>query len=131
MTRVRSLQEINTITGEIVDAAFQIHYKIGPGLAESFYETLLARELVRRGLEVERQKRVSFDFEGLWFENVGRVDLVIERVVVVEVKSVLVLMPVHEKQLSTYLRALDCRIGLLINFGAAFLKDGIKRIANL
>ena len=121
---------LNTVTGIVIDAAIRIPVGLGPGLLESVYETILARDLAGRGLLVERQKSVSFDFEGLWFEDAFRVDLLVERSVVVEIKSVATIASAHEKQLLTYLRLLDCRVGLLLNFGAAYMKDGIKRIAN-
>ena len=121
---------LNQISGQIVDAAFHIHSKLGPGLLESVYEVILAKELERRGLYVERQKSIPIEFEGLHFEEGFRADLIVERAVIVELKSVEVLAPVHPKQLLTYLRLLDYRLGLLINFGAPVLKDGIKRIVN-
>ncbi len=124
------MNNINEITGVIVDRAFRIHSKLGPGLLESVYETILSRDLSRAGLEVERQKPISFDFEGLWFENAYRADLVVENAVIVEVKSVPALASVHEKQLLTYVRLLDYRVGLLLNFGAPLLKHGIKRVVN-
>jgi iron complex transport system substrate-binding protein len=91
---------------------------------------VLERDLVRRGFRVERQKEVGFEFEGLRFENAFVLDLLIDRKVVVEIKSVERLAPVFEKQLQTYLRLTDCRAGLLINFNEALLKDGIKRVVN-
>ena len=97
---------------------------------EHVYETILARDLIRRGLGVERQRSISFDFEGLWFDDACRVDLVVERCVVVEIKSVATFLPRHHKQLLTYLRLLDYRVGLLLNFGAPTMKDGIKRIVH-
>jgi GxxExxY protein len=97
---------------------------------ESVYEKILSRDLARRGFTIERQKSISFDFEGLWFDDACRVDLVVERCVAVEIKSVAMILPRHDKQLLTYLRLLDYRVGLLLNFGAPTMKDGIKRIAN-
>ena len=123
-------EQLNQVSGQIVDAAFHIHSKLGPGLLESVYEAILAKELERRGLFIERQKAVPIEFEGLHFEEGFRADLVVERAIVVELKSVETLAPVHSKQLLTYLRLLDYRLGLLINFGAPLLKDGIKRIVN-
>jgi GxxExxY protein len=123
-------REIDEITGQIVDAAFKLHTRLGPGLLESVYELVLARELERRGLAVERQKAVSFDFEDLRFEDAFRVDLLVEKSVVVELKSVETLAPVHSKQVLTYLRLLNLPVGLLINFGAATLKEGLHRIVN-
>ena len=99
--------DLNAITGQVVDSALRIHAKLGPGLLESVYETILARDLARKGFSVERQKPISFDFEGLWFEDAFRADLVIERSVVVEVKSVTALVAAHQKQLLTYLRLLE------------------------
>ncbi|MBN2024878.1 MAG: GxxExxY protein [Pirellulales bacterium] len=124
------VKEIDDITGEIVDAAFKLHTGLGPGLLESVYEMVLARELQRRGLMVERQKAVSFEFDGMTFEDGFRVDLLVEGMVVVELKSVENLAPVHGIQLLTYLRLLKLPVGLLLNFGAATMKEGLHRIVN-
>ena len=121
---------LDDITGEIVDAAFMLHTGLGPGLLESVYETVLARELQRRGLQVERQKPVSFHYDGLDFNDGFRVDLMVESRVIVEIKSVERLASVHSKQLLTYLRLLNLPVGLLINFGAPTLKEGLHRIVN-
>jgi iron complex transport system substrate-binding protein len=122
--------DIDEITGQVVDAAFKLHMRLGPGLLESVYEIVLARELERRGLKVERQKAVSFEFDGLRFDDAFRVDLLVEGCVVVELKSIENLAPVHSKQVLTYLRLLNLPVGLLINFGAATLKEGLHRIVN-
>jgi iron complex transport system substrate-binding protein len=124
------MKDLNSISGTIVDGAFHIHRKLGPGLLESVYEVILAHELERRGLRVERQKSVSITYDGLKFDEGFRADLIVEDCVVVELKSVEQLSPVHSKQLLTYLRLLDYRLGLLINFGAPVIKDGIRRIVN-
>ena len=124
------MRDINVITGAIIDAALQIHRHLGPGLLESVYDVLLAQELTYRGFVVERQKYVSFEYRGVQFENAFRVDRIVAGLVVVEIKSVERLAVVHEKQLLTYLKLLDLPIGLLLNFGAPYMKDGIKRIAN-
>ncbi len=124
------MRQIDDITGEIVDAAVKLHQSLGPGLLESVYEAVLARELVRRGLEVERQKTIVFEFDGMRFDEGLRVDLFVEHTVVVELKSIEAILPVHKKQLLTYLRLLDLPVGLLINFGAPVLKDGLHRIVN-
>lgn len=124
------MQDTNDITGQIVDAAYHVHTRLGPGLLEKVYEALLTRSLEKRGLRVERQKSISFEFDGMRFDNAFCVDLMIEDQVVVELKSVEKLAPVHHKQVLTYLRILDLPVGLLINFGAAMLKDGVHRIAN-
>ena len=124
------MSDLNRISGTIVYAAFHIHSALGPGLLESVYEAVLARELEKRGLQVERQKPVPIVFDGLRFDEGFRADLIVENCVVVELKSVEEIARVHSKQLLTYLRLLDCRLGLLINFGAPVIKDGIRRIMN-
>ncbi len=122
--------QIDQITGEVVDATVRISRGLGPGLLESVYELVMARELERRCLKVERQKPCSFEFDGLRFESAFRVDLLIEDRVVVELKSVESLAPVHSKQVLTYLRLLNLPVGLLINFGVETVKDGLRRIVN-
>jgi GxxExxY protein len=123
-------REIDEITGIIVDAAYKIHTGLGPGLLESVYEAVLARELERRGLVVQRQVVVAFDYDGMHFEEGLRIDLLVEGIVVVELKSVEKFAPVHSKQLLTYLRLMNLPVGLLINFGGATLKEGLNRIVN-
>lgn len=118
------------VAREVVDASMKVHMSIGPGLLESVYETLLACELEARGLLVERQKLVVFEYGGITFAEGLRVDLLINGCVIVELKSIERLAPVHSKQLLTYLRLLDMRVGLLINFGGATLKEGLRRIVN-
>ncbi len=103
---------------------------MGPGLLESVYEAVLAGMLQKRGLEVARQKIISFEFDGMIFNEGLRVDLLIENCLVIELKSVEKLAPVHKKQLLTYLRLMHLPIGLLINFGAPTFKEGIQRIVN-
>ena len=122
------MTELNSITAEIVHAALRLHKALGPGLLESIYETVLARDLARHGLMVERQKPISFDFEGLWFDNAFRLDLLVNNAVIVEVKSLPALALTHEKQLLTYLRLGRYPLGLLLNFGAPLMKDGIRRL---
>lgn len=122
--------ELDDITGAIVDAAMKIHIDLGPGLLESVYEMVLAKELQRRGLVVERQKPVTFQYDGILFDEGFRTDLLVEACVVVELKSVEKLTPVHSKQLLTYLRLMNLQVGLLINFGGATLKEGLHRIVN-
>lgn len=123
-------RQLNEITGEIVDSAMQIHRNLGPGLLESVYQLVLARDLVRRGMAVEQQKAISFEYDGLRFDDAFRLDLLVQDVIVVEVKSVEKLHSVHPKQLLTYLRLLRLPIGLLINFGAPTLKEGLHRVVN-
>ncbi len=122
--------ESSTGAARVVDTAFHLHKGLGPGLLESVYETVLAVQLERRGLKVERQMPLSFDYEGSHFEEGLRVDLMIEDLLIVELKSVEKLSPVHGKQLLTYLRLLGLPVGLLINFGAATFKEGIRRVVN-
>ncbi|MBI4536533.1 MAG: GxxExxY protein [candidate division NC10 bacterium] len=124
------MKDLNSISGAIVDAAFHIHSTLGPGLLESVYEVVLAHELEKRGLKVERQTPVPIDYDGVHFEVGFRADLVVESGIVVELKSVEELSPVHSKQRLTYLRLLDYRLGLLLNFGAPIIKNGIRRIVN-
>lgn len=121
---------VEEVSAVVVDSAFQLHRGLGPGLLESVYEALLARLLERRGLRVESQKIVEFDFDGLHFDQGLRVDLLVESAVVVELKSVERLSPIHAKQLLTYLRVLNLPLGLLINFGAPTFKEGVKRVVN-
>ncbi len=124
------MRPLDEITGAVVDASVKIHKELGPGLLESVYEVILARELERRGFDVERQRLISFEYDGMFFEEGFRIDLLVDRRVVVELKSVEMLAPVHSKQLLTYLRLMDMHVGLLINFGEATLKDGLRRIVN-
>ncbi len=123
-------REIEDITGTIVDAAFKIHAGLGPGMLESVYEAVLARDLERRGLRVQRQVNVSFDYDGMHFDEGLRIDLLVEGQMIVELKSVEKLAPVHSKQLLTYLRLMNRAVGLLSNFGGATLKEGLQRIVN-
>jgi GxxExxY protein len=120
----------NEITQIILDAAFHVHTELGPGLLESVYEIVLAHELKKRGLRVERQKPIPIRYEELTFEEGFRADLLVEDKVIVELKSVEVLAPVHPKQVLTYLRLSGRKVGLLLNFGTVRLKDGIERIIN-
>jgi len=122
--------ELDDITGTIVDAAMKIHMDLGPGLLESVYEAVLAKALQKRGLRVERQKPISFEYDGTRFEEGFRIDLLVEGCVIVELKSVEKLAPVHSKQLLTYLRLMKLPVGLLLNFGAATLKEGLHRVVN-
>jgi iron complex transport system substrate-binding protein len=123
-------RDLNDISGQIVDAAVRVHTKLGPGLLESVYERVLAYELEKRGLTAERQVPVPIAYDDIRFEEGFRADLIVAKSVIVELKSVETMAPVHSKQLLTYLKLMDYRLGLLINFGAPLLKDGIKRIVN-
>ena len=120
----------NQIAKIVVDAAYRIHRRLGPGLLESVYEIILAKALNSRALKVERQAPVPIVFEGMKFDEGFKADLIVEDKVIVELKSVENIAPVHKKQLLTYPRLADKRLGLLINFGASLIKDGIFRVAN-
>jgi GxxExxY protein len=120
----------NQIATIVVDSAFKIHTKLGPGLLETVYEVALAHEVRKHGLRVERQVPVPIVYDELVFEEGFRADLIIADKFIVELKSVETLPAVAPKQLLTYLRLRDCRLGLLINFGEVLIKNGIKRIAN-
>jgi len=120
----------NQIGRIVVDAAIAVHRGLGPGLLESVYEVVLARELENRGLKVRRQVPVSIAYEGITFDEGFRADLIIEDCVIMEVKSVEKTAPAHGKQVLTYLRLTGMKLGFLLNFGAALMKDGIHRIVN-
>jgi len=120
----------NFIASQIVDAAYRIHVALGPGLLESVYQHILAAELADRGLQVELQRPIPILYRGLEFEIGFRADMVVEDTVIVEIKSVEAIHPVHKKQLLTYLRLTDKRLGLLINFNVNLIKDGISRVVN-
>ena len=120
----------NELSKIILDAAFRVHTKTGPGLLETIYEVILAYELRKQGLRVERQVPLPIRYDDLVFEEGFRVDLLVEGKVLVELKSVEQLNSVHGKQVLTQLRLSDKRLGLLINFGEAQLKNGIQRIVN-
>jgi GxxExxY protein len=120
----------NEVAKVIVDCAYKVHTTLGPGLLESVYEAALAYELGTRGFQVERQKPLPVVYENVRLEEGFRADLVVSNLVIVELKSVEEVAPVHKKQLLTYLRLADKRLGLLINFGAAKIKNGISRIVN-
>jgi GxxExxY protein len=120
----------NQIAEAVVDTALALHREIGPGLLESVYEVLLADALVERGLRVERQKPIPIRFRGKTFEEGFRADIVVEGIVLVELKSIEALGRVHRKQVLTYLRLAELKLGLLINFGGERLKGNIERLVN-
>jgi GxxExxY protein len=120
----------NQIAKAVVDVAYKLHTELGPGLLESVYEVLLEHELVRRGFRVRRQVPVPIEWNGVKFTEGFKADLIVNDKVIVELKSVERVVPVHSKQLLTYLRLMKLRLGLLINFGEERIKDGIKRVAN-
>jgi GxxExxY protein len=120
----------NEIAKQILDAAFRVHTKLGPGLFESVYEVIMAYELKKRGLSAERQKAMPIMYDNIRFDEAFRSDIVVNGRVIAELKSVEALLPVHAKQVLTQLRLSGLKLGLLINFGEAHLKNGIKRIIN-
>jgi GxxExxY protein len=122
--------ELEAIARDAVDSAYMIYKDLGPGLLETVYEVLLARELERRGHRIRRQVPVPIVFQGLRFDEGFRADLIVDERLLIELKSVEDFAPVHGKQVLTYLRLLNFRLGFLINFGAALFKKGVKRIAN-
>lgn len=120
----------NEIGKIIVDCAIKLHMDLGPGLLESVYERILAKQLEKRGLKVETQVPVSFEYDGITFDEGFRVDMIVENKVIVELKSVEVISNAHNKQLLTYLKLSYKKLGYLINFGADLLKKGLHRIIN-
>ncbi len=120
----------NEITGEIVDVAYQIHTQLDPGLFESVYEAVMAYELEKRELKFERQKPIPVIYKGVHLEEGFRADFIVENQIIVELKSIETVAPVHKKQLLTYLRLTNKRLGLLINFNTELIKHGITRIIN-
>jgi len=123
-------RDIEQVATTVVNTAFVLHQEVGPGLLESVYEAILASMLTGQGLYVERQKLVPIYYRGLVLDEGFRLDLLIDGQLVVELKSVEKLLPVHLKQLLTYLRLMNLPLGLLINFGAPLLRDGLKRVVN-
>jgi len=122
--------EINEVSGQIVDAAIRVHRKLGPGLLESAYQACLQFELRRRGLAVEQEVPQAIEYDEVTIDVGYRLDLLVEQCVVVEIKAVQQLLPIHEAQLLSYLKLGDYRLGLLFNFHVLLLKDGIKRMVN-
>ncbi len=120
----------NELARIIVNVAFNIHSKLGPGLLESVYEEIMYHELTKLGLLVERQKSLPVVWDTLKLDIGFRADLIVEQKVIVELKSVEKVIAVHPKQLLTYLKITNCKLGLLINFNEAFIKNGITRIVN-
>jgi GxxExxY protein len=118
------------LAGEIIGSAISIHRALGPGLFESVYEALLEKDLARKGFRIDRQKVISFEYDGIVFERAFVIDLLVESLVAVELKSVEKTSPVHRKQLQTYLRLIGIRVGLLLNFGEELMKDGVHRAVN-
>jgi len=120
--------DINQLTSKIIGAAIEVHKTIGPGLLESIYEDCLCIELERRRIPFERQKDIAVEYKGIKLESKYRIDILVNNLVIVELKSCDALLPIHEAQLLTYLKLTGLKVGLLINFNVPILKDGIKRM---
>jgi GxxExxY protein len=120
-------EELNRITEQIIGAAIAVHRALGPGLLESAYEACLAYELAERGLVVQRQREMPVTYRAVRVDCGYRIDLLVAAKVVVEIKAVDAIHPIHEAQLITYLKLSGCKLGLLINFNVKVLKDGVKR----
>ena len=123
-------QELEFLSHLIIGRAIRVHRRLGPGLLESVYHTVFCHDLRSQGLYVESKRAVSFEMDGHWFENAFVADLVVERCIVIEVKSAITMHPVFAKQLLTYMRLLNCKLGFLLNFNTALMRDGIKRMVN-
>jgi GxxExxY protein len=121
---------LNAISGQIIDAAYHIHRALGPGLLESVYEAVLAAELRKRGFRVVQQQAIPVVYDEVELGVGFRADLIVEGAIIVEIKSVEAVAPVHKMQLLTHLRLADKRLGLLINFNVMRIKDGITRVVN-
>ena len=128
--RLLTARELNACTGAIVDAATEIHKAVGPGLLEKAYLACLVHELERRGLEVERQVPLTLVYKDLQVPGAYYPDLIVSKSVIVEVKALDGLVPIHHRQVTTYLRLADLRVGLLLNFGERTMKAGTHRIVN-
>lgn len=124
------MKDLEAVSGDVIDVAIRLHRALGPGLLESVYEMLLASKLASIGYRVARQQLVDIEFENVRIDGAFRIDLLVDDCLLVEVKSVERLMPVHGKQLLTYLRLSKQPVGLLINFGGETLKEGLKRVVN-
>jgi GxxExxY protein len=122
--------DLNAITHKIIGAAIEVHRALGPGLLESAYEACLAFELAERGLKVEQQKPLPVVYKGVHLDCGYRLDLLVENAVIVELKAVSELAPIHEAQVLSYLKLSGCKVGLLINFNVKVLKQGIRRLVN-
>ena len=122
--------DLDRISGVVVNAAINVHRKLGPGLLESVYETILAGILTREGFKIDRQRSIDIDFDGIHFPAAFRVDLMVDDTLIVEIKTVERLAPIHAKQLLTYLRLTNLPVGLLLNFSCETMKEGIRRVVN-
>jgi len=122
--------DINQLTGEVINAAIEVHRTLGPGLLESIYEECLCHEVGLKEIPYERQKELPIEYKGIKLNPNFRLDVLVNKQLILEIKSCDTLLPIHEAQLLTYLKLTGIKLGLLINFNVPMLKDGIKRIAN-
>jgi len=122
--------DINQLTGEVINAAIEVHRTLGPGLLESIYEECLCHEVGLKEIPYERQKELPIEYKGIKLNANFRLDVLVNKQLILEIKSCDTLLPIHEAQLLTYLKLTGLKIGLLINFNVPMLKNGIKRIAN-
>ena len=123
------MTELNHLSYDIIGCAYQVHKKLGPGLLESTYETCLCYELQKKGIQYERQKELNINYDGILLQNAYRIDLLVENKIMLELKAVDELKPIHTAQLLTYMKLSNIHIGLLINFNTVNLQNGIKRYA--
>ena len=121
-------EHLNRLSGRVVHASYKVHEALGPGLLESVYEFCLTHELTKMGIQTERQVPLPVIYDGTKLDAEFRIDVLVERQLIVELKAVEALMPVHQAQVLTYLKLTGFRLGLLINFNVAVLKDGIRRV---
>ena len=130
MATPASAEALNRVTSTIVQGAIKVHKALGPGLLENAYLACLCFELSRQSVTIETQKALTLVYRGVPIDCAYRADLIVDGQVIVEVKAMQALAPIHSQQLYTYLRIADCRVGLLLNFGARTMKEGIKRVVN-
>ena len=129
-TKMSGVNELESVARTVIDCGYRLHRDIGPGLLESAYEALMAIALARKGLSVRRQVPMTMNYEGVVVDNAFKIDLLVDDQLIVELKSIERLAPVHGKQVLTYLRLMNLPLGILMNFGQGTFKDGIRRIAN-
>jgi GxxExxY protein len=129
-SKEKSREELNGISGRIIEFAIEVHKELGPGMLEKAYEVCLVHELINNGIKAESQVLLPIHYQGIVLDAGYRIDLLIENLVIVELKAIDRLLPVHEAQLLSYLRMSNLRLGLLINFNNRLLRDGIRRVVN-
>jgi GxxExxY protein len=128
--KLDTIADINSLTGKVIGAAIEVHSALGPGLLESVYEECLCHELDQQKISYKRQKELPVAYKGVKLNCGYRIDIIVAEKLIIELKSVQVIQPIHEAQLLTYLKLAGIKIGLLMNFNVPLLKDGIKRLAN-